>query len=132
MAAASSTDPTTKAPIALGFGFLFIVVMTFVIVTFAWVFFRATDLPSAFAYCGAMLGFGPDTPTRLLVPGQVYSLYHVGSVALAAAISWFGIQTWDFTRRITWPKAAICFGLLILSMVLLITKSYSPFIYFKF
>ena len=32
--------------------------LTFVIVLFTWVFFRAKDLPAAVAYCATMLGFG--------------------------------------------------------------------------
>ena len=37
--------------------------LTFVIVLFTWVFFRAKDLPAALAYCATMLGFGThDSP----------------------------------------------------------------------
>ena len=39
------------------------IAITFVIVLFAWVFFRAADLPSALGYCATMLGLGGASET---------------------------------------------------------------------
>ena len=38
------------------------VAITFVIVCFAWVFFRAADLPAAVRYCRSMLGLSTPQP----------------------------------------------------------------------
>ena len=53
-------------------------------------------------------------------------------LAVAAAVTWLCPQTWDFTRRITWPRAAFAFAMFWRSLILLTTQSYNPFIYFIF
>jgi alginate O-acetyltransferase complex protein AlgI len=108
------------------------VALTFVIVTFAWVFFRARDLPSAIAYCQSMLGLGTAQPGAGLIAGTIYQPYYLGSVILAAIIAWAGIQTWDWTRRITLPKSAAILALFWVSLLVMATQAYNPFIYFIF
>ncbi|MBL7039407.1 MAG: MBOAT family protein [Pirellulaceae bacterium] len=81
------------------------VAITFVIVCFAWVFFRATDLPTAVQYCGSMLGLTTPQPGAGLIGGLIYQPYYTVSMLLAAIVVWFCPQTWDFTRKITWTKA---------------------------
>lgn len=108
------------------------VAVTFVIVLFAWVFFRAPDLSSALHYCAAMLGMGAGSPAAALIGGQIYTFYHVATVVAAAAVTWLGVQTWDFTKRLTWPRAALVVGLWVVAVVMLAATSFHPFIYFIF
>ena len=108
------------------------VALTFVIVVFAWVFFRAKDLPSAIAYCQSMLGFGVAQPGAGLIAGTIYQPYYLLSVVLAAIVTWAGIQTWDWTRRITLPKSAAILALFWVSLLVMATQAYNPFIYFIF
>ena len=51
---------------------------------------------------------------------------------VAAVVVWGAPQTWDFTRRITPLKAAVTLALFWLSMSVLFTQSFNPFIYFIF
>ncbi len=108
------------------------VALTFVIVVFAWVFFRAKDFPSAIAYCQSMLGFGAAQPGAGLIAGTIYQPYYLLSVVLAAIVTWAGIQTWDWTRRITLPKSAAILALFWVSLLVMATQAYNPFIYFIF
>ena len=108
------------------------VALTFVIVVFAWVFFRARDLPSAIAYCQSMLGFGAPQPGAGLIAGTIYQPYYLLSVVLAAIVTWAGIQTWDWTRKITLPKSAAILALFWVSLLVMATQAYNPFIYFIF
>ncbi len=108
------------------------VAMTFVIVLFSWVFFRAADLPSALAYCSAMLGRQDTSPAAPLIRGLMYQPYYLAMLVVAGAIVWTCPQVWDWTRRITWAKAAVIVGAFGLSCVVLATQSYNPFIYFIF
>jgi alginate O-acetyltransferase complex protein AlgI len=108
------------------------VVMTFVIVCFAWVFFRAADLPAAVQYCGSMLGLTTAQPGAGLIGGLIYQPYYVASMLLAAIVAWFCPQTWDFTRNITWPKALWITSVFWLAIVVMTTQEFNPFIYFKF
>ena len=48
------------------------VAITFVIVLFTWVFFRADDLPRALQYCSTMLGMGESEQSAGLLGGVIY------------------------------------------------------------
>ena len=106
--------------------------ITFIIVLFSWVFFRATDLPAATRYCASMLGLADFSPTAPLLAGQLYSTLHLGTMLAAAIVTWFGIQTWDFTRHLTAPKALIIALLFLVALLMLVATSFHPFIYFIF
>ena len=51
---------------------------------------------------------------------------------LAATVVWGFPQTWDFTRRLTWPKALLCLAFFALALVMMESQGYNPFIYFIF
>lgn len=108
------------------------VVITFVIVMFAWVFFRAKDLPSALAYCGSMLGFRTPQDGAALIAGVTHQPYYLLSLALASVIAWGGPQTWDWTRTITPFKAVLIALLFWFSLLVMATQAFNPFIYFIF
>jgi len=106
--------------------------VTFVIVTVAWVFFRARDITSAGAYLANMVGLGPRQDGTGLVGGLIYQPYYVGCFFIAAAITWLAPQTWDFTRRLSPARAAWCLFMLVVSLAVLTTQAFNPFIYFIF
>jgi alginate O-acetyltransferase complex protein AlgI len=108
------------------------VALTFFIVLIAWVFFRAPDLGSALRYLGSMTGGMAAQPGASLIGGLIRRPYDLINLALAAAIAWFAPQTWDWTRRLTWPKGIACLALLGLALAAMATQGYNPFIYFIF
>jgi alginate O-acetyltransferase complex protein AlgI len=108
------------------------VAITFAIVCIAWVFFRAATLPAAVAYLGAMVGRGAGHPAAGLVAGQILTPYHLATLVLAGVVTWAGPQTWDYTRRLTWPKTAAIGAVFAVSIILLAATSFHPFIYFIF
>jgi alginate O-acetyltransferase complex protein AlgI len=108
------------------------VAVTFTIVLFTWVFFRAPDLPHAMRYLGDMLALRDAPQGAGLLAGLIYQPYYLGTFLMAATIVWTAPQTWDWTRTLTLPKAAMTLALLVLSAVVLTTQAYNPFIYFIF
>ena len=108
------------------------VAVTFLIVLVSWVFFRAVTLGEAVRYLGAMLGLGHPEPASALLAGMLYQPYLVGSVALAALITWAAPQTWDFTRRLSPIRSLAVMAALWAALAALFTQSYNPFIYFIF
>jgi len=108
------------------------IALTFAIVLVTWVFFRAPDLPQAVAYLRDMAGVSAVQPGAGLLAGVIYEPYYLGTLVLAALVVWGAPQTWDWTRRLTAPRAAIALGLLVLSAAVLTTQAYNPFIYFIF
>ena len=105
---------------------------TFVLVLFTWVFFRASDLPSALRYAGNMLGLGSQTQPSVLLGGIIYQPYYLATFALAVLITWRAPQTWDWTHRLPPWKAVAAASLFLASAVMLTTQAYNPFIYFIF
>lgn len=105
---------------------------TFVIVLFTWVFFRAASLPEAVEYCRAMLGFPPAHPGSNLLAGLIYQPYFLLCMTGAAGVVWGAPQTWDFTRQLTWPKAAWAVLLLWVALAVMEAQAFNPFIYFIF
>ncbi len=53
-------------------------------------------------------------------------------MALAAFTVWRLPDTWEFTQRLTFPKAAVCVALFWVALVMLASQTYNPFIYFRF
>jgi alginate O-acetyltransferase complex protein AlgI len=108
------------------------VAITFAIVLFAWVFFRAADLPHAMRYVGDMLALGDPAHGAHLLSGIVYSPYYLGTFLLAGWIVWSAPQTWDWSRTLTMPKAVTVLVVFAVSVAVLTTQAYNPFIYFIF
>ena len=106
--------------------------LTFTAVLVTWVFFRARDLPAAVAYCRTLAGCGDPQTAAGLVAGLIYRPYFLISMVAAAFVVWACPQTWDFTRRLSWPKAAFCLGILLLALATMETQAFNPFIYFIF
>ena len=105
---------------------------TFLIVTLAWVFFRAPTLGEAVDYLAAMFGFGAATEGGPLIAGLLYQPYYLLVMLVAAAIAWGAPQTWDFTRILTWPKAAWCTLVFAVALAVMVGQAFNPFIYFIF
>ena len=105
---------------------------TFVVLLVTWVFFRASDLPSALRYLGSMAGLSEPTDAAYLLAGPLYQPYYLGTFAVAAVVTWSAPQTWDWSRRLTVGKAWAAIALLGLSLAVLSTQAYNPFIYFIF
>jgi alginate O-acetyltransferase complex protein AlgI len=108
------------------------IAITFATVVLAWVFFRAADLPAAAVYIGSMFGLSAAQPGAGLVAGITYQPYYLLTFAAAALVVWGAPQTWDFTRRLTWPRTAFVLAVMFLAVLALTTQSYNPFIYFIF
>jgi alginate O-acetyltransferase complex protein AlgI len=108
------------------------VLFTFVIILFTWVFFRAADFSSALRYCGSMLGLTTPLPSASLVGGLVYKPLYIGTFCAAAIVTWLFPQTWDFTKKITAPRAALVLVVFLLAVIVLTTQEFNPFIYFIF
>ena len=75
---------------------------------------------------------GVPRPEAALLGGLLFRPLDLLVVATAALVAFAAPQTWDWTRRLSWPRAAAALGLLGLSLVALETEGYSPFIYFIF
>ncbi|MHB0999233.1 MAG: MBOAT family O-acyltransferase [Armatimonadota bacterium] len=108
------------------------VATTFFIVLIAWVFFRADNLHSAGVYIASMFGMGNADVGSSLISGIIYQPYYILSFLAAGIITWAWSDSWYWTQNLTWRKAAACVGMLWISITVLSTQAYNPFIYFIF
>ncbi|MBN2509244.1 MAG: MBOAT family protein [Spirochaetales bacterium] len=106
--------------------------LTFGIILITWVFFRADTLPAALSYLGAMFGAVPVTESARLINPVIHNPYYLVTFFAAAGITWFGVQTWDWTRQLNKKKMAAIAGLFLVSVFLLTSQDFNPFIYFIF
>jgi alginate O-acetyltransferase complex protein AlgI len=106
--------------------------ITFLIVCLSWVFFRAETLPQALTYFRSL--FGVDSPPFGIdaVAASVYTPYHVVMFAACALFAWKAPQAWVFSQRLTPARAAACYALLLVSVVLMWTEAVNPFLYYQF
>jgi alginate O-acetyltransferase complex protein AlgI len=79
-----------------------------------------------------MLGLGAAGSGAALIGGVIYQPYYLVALVAGCWIVWFTPQTWDLTRRMTWPKVALVLGAIALAVLALTTQSFNPFIYFIF
>lgn len=105
---------------------------TFVLVTLGWVLFRARDLSHAVEYYRSLFGVGEPGPGAALLGGILYQPYSLLCFGIAAGVVWTMPQSWDWTRRLTWVRAALCAGLFLTALIAMETQGYNPFIYFIF
>jgi alginate O-acetyltransferase complex protein AlgI len=105
---------------------------TFLVVLVSWTFFRAATARDALIYLRDMAGMARPTPGALLLGGTFYKPFYLLVFAAGAVVVWALPDTWEFTQRLTLPKVLLCLALFWLSLVLLASQTYNPFIYFRF
>jgi alginate O-acetyltransferase complex protein AlgI len=110
----------------------FRIAVTFAIVLFAWVFFRADDLSSAIRYLGSMFGFRQPSAGAAVLGSIIYSRDHLIGLIACAITTWFGKQSWDIAQKISPAKAIIMVILFIWTIAAMFTQSFNPFLYFQF
>lgn len=110
----------------------FQVIATFLLILVTWVFFRSKNMQHALAYLKDMFAFGDARTSAALMDGTLYTPYFLGTFVVAAVVSWSFPIAWTWTERITPLKAVVVIGMLWLSIVVMVTQAYNPFIYFIF
>jgi alginate O-acetyltransferase complex protein AlgI len=108
------------------------VLVTFLVVCLSWVFFRAKTLGQARTYFASLFGAAPLTAASEAVAGPLYTTYHATMLGLAALVVWGLPNTWQFTARLTVPRAVGGLALLALSILIMWTQTTNPFLYFQF
>ena len=77
------------------------VLITFFIVSIAWVFFLPETWRDAALLAAHGEGDPPSSPLSPLMSVVLYSRGHVIVLILAGLIAFFGVQTWDLSKRVT-------------------------------
>ena len=108
------------------------VIATFLLVLIAWVFFRISELSHAIVYLQCMFSKVSVHTSTDLIAGILYQPYYLLVIGIASVVTWYFPQTWEWTQQLTPLKMGICLCLFWLSLAVLATQTYNPFIYFIF
>jgi alginate O-acetyltransferase complex protein AlgI len=108
------------------------VAITFVLVLFSWVLFRAPNLGIAVDYLGVMLGRGTMGPGSLVLPALMYTPGTFLIMAIGVLIVARSVQAHDWSRDITWPRAILLQPLFWIALMTMFSQSFNPFLYFQF
>lgn len=106
--------------------------LTNVIVLFAWVLFRAPDLHQAYRYWQAMLGIAHTNGASHLLQVELFSMRHTVAMAICALFVWQPVQAFEWVKKRTMVKYSVMIVLFILTVALMFTQSFNPFLYFQF
>ena len=103
--------------------------LTFLLVTMAWVFFRAPDFTSALFFLQAMFGSAEGTSS---VAPQAY--FALAAVLVTLVFQWTMRQSSmeDVAERLPRWAVALCIGLLLFIMAITHQDETRGFIYFQF
>jgi len=106
--------------------------LTFVLVLFSWVLFRAESLDAALRYFGFMFGGSGGAESAMLLPAQLYAPGTILLMALGAVLVTRPLQAYDWTQRLTWPKAVALGPVFGVSLMAMFAQAFNPFLYFQF
>ena len=119
----------TRLPEKLG---VFAHVYAMAAVMVGWVMFRSENLGAGLHYIGMMFGFdslGVADDYFLLYLGQTYSVLLAGIILSLPLFPWLKKHGGRLANNVE-PVAAL--GLFVLTLVVAVSASYNPFIYFNF
>ena len=122
-----------KQSLYAGFPRPFRIGLTFLLILFSWVLFRADNLTAAAHYFGSMFGLMPVADTAPLLGAAIYTPYRLLILVLCAGLVFQPLQAHDWAQRlVAWPRVALATPLFILALITMYSQAFNPFLYFQF
>ncbi len=109
------------------------VVLTFVLVLFSWVLFRADSLSAAMHYYAAMFGLAQPGAAAPLLAADIFTPLHLTVLGICAVLVFQPLQAHDWSlARQTWLRTATLVPLFIIALLVMFSQAFNPFLYFQF
>jgi alginate O-acetyltransferase complex protein AlgI len=107
--------------------------ITFTLMLFSWVLFRAEDLSAALRYFGAMFGLGAAPGASVLLAAEVYAPMRLVVMVLCAVLAFHPLQAHEWAQRpVSWGRVAALVPLFVFSLLVMFCQAFNPFLYFQF
>jgi alginate O-acetyltransferase complex protein AlgI len=107
--------------------------LTFLLMLFSWVLFRADNLTAAWHYFGSMFGLMPVAATAPLLAAGIFTPYRLLILIFCAGLVFQPLQAHDWAQRpVTWPRVALGMPLFVISLITMYSQAFNPFLYFQF
>jgi alginate O-acetyltransferase complex protein AlgI len=109
------------------------IAVTFLLMLFSWVLFRADNLTAAMEYFRVMFAFGPAGEVAPLLGAIIYTPYHWLIMASCAVLVFQPLQAHDWALApVTWRRTALIVPLFAFSLMVMYSQAFNPFLYFQF
>ncbi|MCC7376061.1 MAG: MBOAT family protein [Verrucomicrobiales bacterium] len=107
--------------------------LTFLLMLFSWVLFRADNLTAAIEYFRAMIGLSAPSQLAPLLAATLYTPYHLLILALSALLVFQPVQAHDWAvAPVTWTRTALLMPLFACALLAMFSQAFNPFLYFQF
>jgi alginate O-acetyltransferase complex protein AlgI len=107
--------------------------VTFLLMLFSWVLFRADNMTAALEYFRAMFGLSPAGDLAPLLGAVIYTPYHMLVMAICAFLVFQPLQAHDWALSpVTWPRTAMVVPLFVFALAAMYSQAFNPFLYFQF
>ena len=107
--------------------------LTFLLMLFSWVLFRADNLTAAWHYFESMFGLLPVADTAPLLAASLYTPYRLLVLFVCAFLVFQPLQAHDWAQRpVTWPRIALATPLFVVALMTMYSQAFNPFLYFQF
>ena len=109
------------------------IAMTFLIMLFSWVLFRADSLTLAMEYFRSMFGLSSPSEVSALLGALIYTPYHLLVLGICALLVFQPLQAHDWALLpVTWRRVAVIVPLFVFALMAMYTQAFNPFLYFQF
>jgi len=109
------------------------IAMTFLLVLFSWVLFRAENLTTAMRYFGAMFSLTRTTGASALLAADIYAPPYLVALAVCATLAFQRVQAHDWSLKPqTWPRLVLLMPLFVFALLVMFSQAFNPFLYFQF
>jgi alginate O-acetyltransferase complex protein AlgI len=107
--------------------------LTFLLMLFSWVLFRAHNLTAAGHYFGSMFGLIPAANTAPLLAADLYTPYRLLVLLIGAFLVFQPLQAYDWAQGpVTWRRVALVVPLFAMAVTAMYSQAFNPFLYFQF
>jgi alginate O-acetyltransferase complex protein AlgI len=111
----------------------FRIAVTFVLILFSWVLFRAENLRAAGRYFGAMFGLIPASSTSVLLAADIYAPLYLLVMTVCSVLVFQRVQAHEWSLKPqTWTRLTLLVPLFVFSLMVMFSQAFNPFLYFQF
>ena len=108
------------------------IVMTFILISIGWVFFRSTTLADALHRLTIMFTGAAAQRGASLLTGKLWTRGSIVMMMLCAILVFQPRQGCDWIKDLTWIKLLVLVILFVLALAILFARSFTSFLYFQF
>ena len=106
--------------------------LTFILVLFSWVLFRAASIDDAFHFLAAMVGAGDSSPAAALLAAKLYTPTRVLTMLVGGGLLLQRVQTYEWVAELSWAKVMAVTVLMFWALAEMNNQTFNPFLYFQF